>query len=236
MAFADPWILTTPSDTDWASEGDDRIREMKRALDERLGSIIDGWPDGGLTVKTDAIPEGATDGVLATGLKSALPNPPATKFYYATDTKELFVDVDNAWALISGGTSGGNGSGTPSGERFEIAVADYDESAGSGSMSSGQFTAYRALGIHCNINFTAGQAHLILSELGMTATNYFAGMAIQMIPSGGAISPSYFWLAESATSNGTPAEDYVAIHGRRQSDDAVISGWFLLLVTLYVRV
>src|SRR5512147_872652 len=142
MAFVETWNLATPADTDWASEGDDSIREMKRALDERLAYFVENWPDGDLKVKAAAIPSGATDGVLALGLKSELPNPPATKFYYATDTKELFVNVSNAWQLA--GTASG-GSGTPGGERFEVAVADYDESLGEGAMSIGQFTGYRAL-------------------------------------------------------------------------------------------
>ncbi|HEY6019728.1 MAG TPA: hypothetical protein VIY48_07450 [Candidatus Paceibacterota bacterium] len=230
MAFPDPWNLTTPSDTDWASEGDDRIREMKRALDERLGSLIDNWPDGALAVKTAAIPAGATDGVLAIGLKSAIPNPPATKFYYATDTKELFVNVSNVWTLAGAAGGGGGGSGTPSPERFEVAVASYDQSLGAGLMSTGQYTQYRALGVFFDGQATDGNVSLVLSELGMTATNFFGGIAC---PRG---SWAYYCTMGLVVQNGNPAEDYVRINVNKHIDNGSYTGAVSLFCILFVRV
>lgn len=232
MAFADEWDVTTPADTDWASEGDDSIREMKRALDERLGSIIDNWPDGDLAIKSSAIPADATDDVLAIGLKSEIPNPPATKFYWATDTKELFVDVESSWVLVPG-NGAGNGNGTPTGERFEVAVADYDESLGAGAMSLGQFTGYRALAIFATVNFVAGEGHIILNELGMTETNFFIGMAQQRVGEG-AWSPCNLWVRQAVVVNLT--ESYLRIFAHRIDDGSNYSGWMEVTVLLFVRV
>ena len=40
MAYADPLDATTPADTDFAGSGDDKIRELKRALIERIESFF----------------------------------------------------------------------------------------------------------------------------------------------------------------------------------------------------
>lgn len=45
MAYIDPWDLTTPPELAPIDQGNDRIRELKRALDERLRTAFgDSWP------------------------------------------------------------------------------------------------------------------------------------------------------------------------------------------------
>lgn len=88
--YADVWNTATPADGDQLSAGDDRIREAKRALDERLATVLAGWPNTDpLTVLPDAITK------LTTGTLAARPNPPASVglWYYATDTDQLFVSI-----------------------------------------------------------------------------------------------------------------------------------------------
>lgn len=46
MAYVDPYNAATPSDISDASQGDDRIRELKRAITERLATFFENWPDG----------------------------------------------------------------------------------------------------------------------------------------------------------------------------------------------
>ncbi len=44
MAHTDPFDILTPLNTEAVSNGDDRIRELKRALDERFVDLFEGWP------------------------------------------------------------------------------------------------------------------------------------------------------------------------------------------------
>lgn len=56
MAYADVWDLTTPTPTEITKNGDDRIRELKRALDQRLATVLDGWPNTDpLNIKADLV-------------------------------------------------------------------------------------------------------------------------------------------------------------------------------------
>ena len=102
MPFTDPFTLTTPADTDLVSQGDDRIRELKRALNERLTQIITGWPDTDpLKLKASSLDTGVTSGAtIATGTAAALPGVPATTFYWATDTNNLYFNESGTWVLV----------------------------------------------------------------------------------------------------------------------------------------
>lgn len=44
MAFIEIWDMATPSNLEGVTQGDDRIRELKRALNERMNSILQNWP------------------------------------------------------------------------------------------------------------------------------------------------------------------------------------------------
>lgn len=57
MAFNDVIDDTTPADDEERHLGDDRIRELKRALNERLASFLANWPDvDPLVLKATAVP------------------------------------------------------------------------------------------------------------------------------------------------------------------------------------
>lgn len=91
MAYTVTWNNTTPADSDLASQGDDRIRELKIAIDERMLTVFTNWPAGDPLTPTAAfIPDEVTVGTLA-----ARPNPPASAnlVYYARDVDQLFVSV-----------------------------------------------------------------------------------------------------------------------------------------------
>lgn len=91
MAFVNPFDPTTPTDADLVSEGDDRIREIKAGLIERLGQVIEGWPDTDpLTLKYDAL-----SGVPTPVTVDELADRPAAEeegqLFYARDQNTLFV-------------------------------------------------------------------------------------------------------------------------------------------------
>lgn len=96
MAYVDEFNVNTPSGASDISEGDDRIRELKRALDERLRTVLIGWPDlDPLQLRSEQldvaeeltlIRYGPEDGVTADGEHD---------FYFAVDTKKLFVRDGN---------------------------------------------------------------------------------------------------------------------------------------------
>lgn len=90
MVYVEPFDPTTPSDLADLGEGDDRIRELKRALIERLQTIIPGFPDTDPLV----IPAESTTPV-SEGTLVARPNPPSAEglFYFAGDTDQLFMSV-----------------------------------------------------------------------------------------------------------------------------------------------
>lgn len=44
--YTDPFDTNTPTAVEGLSNGDDRIRELKRALNERLADALNNWPDG----------------------------------------------------------------------------------------------------------------------------------------------------------------------------------------------
>jgi len=44
MAYTEPWDEATPADTELISNGDDRIRELKRSIRQRLITVFPGWP------------------------------------------------------------------------------------------------------------------------------------------------------------------------------------------------
>jgi hypothetical protein len=97
MAFTEDFDPTKPTDADWAYEGDDAIRQLKRAITERLQQLIPGWPD------TDPLE------LIGTpyGLEAARPAPPTSggQFYYSTDTKILSISVGTGpytWDEIGG--------------------------------------------------------------------------------------------------------------------------------------
>lgn len=51
MPYADPFDATTPTDANPVGQGDDRIRELKRAINQRMADLANGWPDGPLSLK-----------------------------------------------------------------------------------------------------------------------------------------------------------------------------------------
>jgi hypothetical protein len=59
MAYPDPFNLATPADTDLRGQGDDRIRELKRALDQRFGTVFTGMDVDPLTFIAGIIPGAA---------------------------------------------------------------------------------------------------------------------------------------------------------------------------------
>lgn len=95
MVYVETWNNATPADSDLVSAGDDRIRELKRTLDERMATVFVGWPNTDpLTVDPDAVTK------LIAGTLAARPNPPSAVglWYYATDTDQLFVSIAGpAW-------------------------------------------------------------------------------------------------------------------------------------------
>lgn len=112
MPWVDPFDPSTPADGDLASEGDDRIREMKRAINERMdaltGDRFSSVADAA-DLKLDSakleppIVGGAT---ISLGLDADKPSPVTTDFYFATDTKTLYVKSGAAYVTVGGaGTS-----------------------------------------------------------------------------------------------------------------------------------
>jgi hypothetical protein len=105
MAFVEPYDPTTPTDLSDASQGDDRIRELKRALTERLSQVITGWPNTDpLKLKASALENAGTTGSGATikfGTAAAKPNPPDTTFYWEEDTNTLWVAEGATWIRAS---------------------------------------------------------------------------------------------------------------------------------------
>lgn len=72
MPYTDDLDETTPADTEGVSQGDDRIREVKRALNERMADLVNNWPDGPLTLKGTALEAGgATAGISETMFKDS---------------------------------------------------------------------------------------------------------------------------------------------------------------------
>lgn len=95
MAFLVPFDPTTPTDADPASEGDDRIREIKAGLIERLAQVINGWPDTDpLTLKRTALDE--FDDPVQVGTLAGRPAASVEgRLYYASDQDKLYVSWDD---------------------------------------------------------------------------------------------------------------------------------------------
>ena len=51
MPYTDPLDPTTPLAAEAASQGDDRIRALKQAINERMADLTNGWPAGPLSLK-----------------------------------------------------------------------------------------------------------------------------------------------------------------------------------------
>lgn len=51
MPYSDPLDPTTPLAAEAASQGDDRIRALKLAINERMADLTNGWPAGPLSLK-----------------------------------------------------------------------------------------------------------------------------------------------------------------------------------------
>jgi hypothetical protein len=96
MPYGDPLDSATPTDLDMAGQGDDRLRELKRALRARLGSFF---------VDVDANPLVPQPGSI----------PPATVFLDGTiPGTKLAVGSVPADRIIGGGGGGGLGPNTVS--------------------------------------------------------------------------------------------------------------------------
>lgn len=59
MAYGDPLDSTTPADSDFAGQGDDKIRELKRAIIQRLGSFFTNVDADPLVPKNASVPGAA---------------------------------------------------------------------------------------------------------------------------------------------------------------------------------
>jgi hypothetical protein len=94
MPFNDPWDVTKPADNDPVSQGDDEIRRVKRALNERLTQVIEGWPDTDpLKLRRDAL----NDQIEITYGEFSL-RPAAVEdgqFFYATDRRLLYFSHED---------------------------------------------------------------------------------------------------------------------------------------------
>lgn len=88
MPYATPFDETTPTDASWAYEGDDELRKIKRALNERFGGLFSNWPDGDPLL----FAEGAISGQFTAAPLTERPNPPTLDdlLFYATDTDQLY--------------------------------------------------------------------------------------------------------------------------------------------------
>lgn len=54
MAYTQVWDPTKPADGDPVSQGDEEIRRIKLAIDERLATVFPNWPNGDpLTIQAD---------------------------------------------------------------------------------------------------------------------------------------------------------------------------------------
>lgn len=90
MAYANDLDPTKPADTDLASEGDDRIRETRAGIEERLQTAFSGYPDSDPLILDGRIQ--LEHGLLVARPASPLPG----QVYYATDTGEIFLADDSA--------------------------------------------------------------------------------------------------------------------------------------------
>jgi hypothetical protein len=95
MAYADALDPTKPTDADLISSGDDEIRKLKRAIIQRLSTIVVNLDADPLVLKDSVFPDPTP--AVTPGLLSSRPNPPTAQFtqYYATDTDQLFVSRDS---------------------------------------------------------------------------------------------------------------------------------------------
>lgn len=91
MAYTIPFDPATPTDADPVSSGDDRIREIKQALIERLGNLIVDLDADPWVLKPELFPDPPQD--VVSGTLAARPNPPpqVNQLYQASDTDQLFV-------------------------------------------------------------------------------------------------------------------------------------------------
>lgn len=98
MAYVEPWDPTTPSDVEGVSQGDDRIRELKRAIEERMETLVEDWDEDPLSLRESVFP-----GILAeVGILADRPADPegTGSLYFAYDTDQLFygsVDDPPEW-------------------------------------------------------------------------------------------------------------------------------------------
>lgn len=103
MAFTEPYDPTAPADTDFAKQGDDRIRELKRALTERLSQVIVGWPDTDpLKIKSSELDVDISNmATITVGLEADKPDPAVETFFYETDTDKLYVNEGGDWVEVA---------------------------------------------------------------------------------------------------------------------------------------
>lgn len=106
MSYSDPFDVTTPSGGQNLALGDDRLRELKRALSQRLSTFFSNWPDGDpLTPKNSA-------SAILVGVNSARPNPPSASnlIYWAYDVDRLYVSIPGTPPVWDGPLGGGTAS------------------------------------------------------------------------------------------------------------------------------
>jgi len=125
MAYNDPFDVTTPTGAAPISQGDDRIRELKRALNERLDTVFGNWPDGEpLELKLDFLE--STGLRVVRGLlkdRPAADSESPVQLYYATDTGLLYVRGEDSWDTLGIPASYGQYvTANPSGTKVQFAA------------------------------------------------------------------------------------------------------------------
>lgn len=137
MAYTNPWNPASPAGTDPASSIDDRIREIKLALNERLDQVIANFSNDGVDPKT-LIGGGATVGNTPAGSTSQ------GAIHYENDDGIISVGVGSTFRPGSAGA-------------WRI---DYDDSLSVGSKGSNANQRMRMLVISCTKIKTDGSGFM----------------------------------------------------------------------------
>lgn len=107
MAFVDPIVISTPVNTESISQGDDRIRELKRGIAELLGVDHESTITGSQVNSTDSGCHNKTTFLAQASTPTAPSGLTDFKMLYLLDnsgTLDLFItdEDNNDWQLTSG--------------------------------------------------------------------------------------------------------------------------------------
>ena len=93
------WDVNAPSDANLVRDGDDAIRQVKRAINERMQRLANNWPDGDdtLTIKAEKV-----FGTYRFSIGPYANRPPAAPdiAYYATDRRTLYLAFDDSGVFV----------------------------------------------------------------------------------------------------------------------------------------